>query len=304
MQISSEDCNSDSNFFTRLSGTAQGIVWMLAATGGFVTSDTIAKYLLEEFPIPQVVWARYSAHFLIVVLLLRSRIPSLARTNRLPLQLFRSCLLILATISFFAALSAVPLATASAIMFTAPIMVTALSGPFLQEKVGLHRWFGVVLGFIGALTIVRPGASNWDPSLLWAVTASLMYALYQITTRALYRSDSSETTLIYTSLMGALLMSMFVPFAWVTPDPGPVFLMTLTGLVSGMAHYAIIKAFSAAPASVVTPFGYTNLIWATAFGYALFAEVPHPTTFIGAGIIVLGGIYIVRTENRNRSIPY
>lgn len=277
---------------------------MLAATGGFVTSDTIAKYLLETFPIPQVVWARYAAHFLVVVLLLRSRIPFLVKTNRLPLQLFRSCLLILATLSFFAAITTVPLATASAIMFTAPIMVTALSGPFLQEKVGLHRWFGVLLGFIGAVTIIQPGGSNWNPAMLWAVAASFMYALYQITTRALYRTDSSETTLIYTSLMGALLMSTFVPFIWVTPNAGPIFLMTLTGLISGMAHYSIIKAFSSAPASVVTPFGYTNLIWATGFGYLLFSELPHPTTFIGAGIIVLSGIYILRTENRNKRMDY
>lgn len=304
MQIPPDIHDAASQPSTRLSATGWGIAWMLVATGGFVSSDTIAKYLLDTYAIAQVVWARYAAHFAIVVLLLQRRLPLHARTQRLPLQLFRSALLILATVSFYAAISEIPLATASAIMFTAPIIVTMLSGPLLKEQVGLHRWTGVFLGFMGALAIVQPGGSNWHPAMIWAISASFMYALYQISTRALNRTDSSETTLVYTSLMGAVVMSFAVPFVWITPDTLPIVLMASTGVVSGLAHYAIIKAFAAAPASVVTPFGYTSLIWATCFGYVLFAELPDTSTFVGAFIIILSGIYILHRENRQKLRDY
>jgi|AntRauTorcE11897_2_1112592.scaffolds.fasta_scaffold02245_1 drug/metabolite transporter (DMT)-like permease len=283
---------------TALSGPAHGIAWMLIATAAFVTSDTISKFLLETFPIAQVVWARYTAHFLIVLLLLRRRTSFLIKSYNVPLQIFRSLLLILATISFFAAVRTVPLATASSIMFTAPITVTLLSIPLLREPVGLHRWIGVLFGFIGALTIIRPGSSDWDPSLLWAVCASFMYALYQITTRALHKTDQPDTTMLYTAVIGAIAMLPFIPFNWISPDLFSVALMGLTGLISGVAHYSIIKAFSSAPASVITPFGYTNLIWATLFGYIVFSEFPDPFTFIGAGIIILSGLYILRSERK------
>lgn len=283
---------------TVLSGPAYGIAWMLIATAAFVTSDTISKYLLETYPIAQVVWARYTAHFAIVLILLRGRTSFLIRSYNLPLQVFRSLLLILATISFFSAIQTVPLATASSIMFTAPVTVTLLSIPLLRETVGFHRWIGVLFGFIGALTIIRPGASDWDPSLLWAVCASFMYALYQITTRALHKTDQSDTTMLYTALIGAVVMLAFIPFNWISPDVFSVFLMGLTGLVSGVAHYSIIRAFSSAPASVITPFGYTNLIWATLFGYIVFSEFPDLFTFIGAAIIILSGLYILRSERK------
>lgn len=275
----------------------RGIAWMLLATGAFVTSDTIAKFLLETYPITEVVWVRYVAHFGVVVVMFRSRLLYFGRTNRAGLQLFRSTLLILATILFFIAINNIPLATASAIMFTAPIMVTALSGPFLQETVGPRRWAGVLAGFTGALVIVQPGGSDWEPAMLWALGAAFLYSLYQITTRSLSRTDSSETTFLYTSLIGAGVMSFAVPFAWVTPTGLHALLMISTGLVSGLAHYALIKALAAAPASVVTPLGYTNLIWATVLGYLVFSEFPSPATFLGAAIITLSGVYILRREH-------
>lgn len=283
---------------TAVSGSAQGIAWMLIATAAFVTSDTICKVLLETFPIAQVVWARYTVHLAIVLVLFRRRTWILIKSYNVPLQIFRSLLLILATLSFFSAIRTVPLATASSIMFTAPITVTLLSIPLLRETVGLHRWIGVVFGFLGALTIIRPGSSDWEPSLLWAVCASFMYALYQITTRALYKTDQSDTTMLYTALSGAIVMLAFIPFNWIQPDPVSIALMGLTGLVSGVAHYSVIQAFSSAPASVITPFGYTNLIWATLLGYLIFSEFPDPLTFVGAAIIILSGLYIVRSERK------
>lgn len=282
----------------KLSELAQAIMWMVVATGGLVISDSIAKLLLQSFSIPQVVWARYAAHFVIVVLLLGNRAPLGLRTQNLSLQLSRSLCLILATISLYAAIRTNPLATASAIMFSAPIMVTALSGPLLKERVGIHRWFGVILGFCGVLAIIKPSGDDWQPRLLWAVLAAFLYALYQIMTRALNRMDGTETTILYTSLVGAVTMSCVVPFVWVAPNSGDIVWMALTGILSGSAHYAIIKALSSTPASVVTPIGYTNLIWAAGLGYVLFAEVPDARTFVGAGIIVLSGAYIFRDEIR------
>ena len=275
---------------------------MVCATGAFVASDTIAKFLLDTYSIPQIIWARYTAHFLVIVLLMTRFLPGAVLTTNLPLQLYRSGFLLLATVFFFAALSQIKLATASAIMFTAPLIVTTLSWPFLREQVDRNRWFGVIIGFIGALIIIQPGGAHWDPAMIWAALGATMYAFYQISTRALNQTDRPVTTVFYTSLLGVAVMPFVVPFFWQTPEWTAAILMGMTGLVSGFAHYSIIRAFQFAPASVITPFGYTSLLWAIIFGFVVFAELPTVETLIGAAIIVGSGIFIAHVERKRRRI--
>jgi drug/metabolite transporter (DMT)-like permease len=149
----------------------RGILWMLAATSIFVGLDTVAKYLSQTYPVPQVLWARYIFHMVLIVLFLGRRLPLTLRTARLGLQLLRSVFLLTATGFFFTAISFVPLADATAIMFVAPILVTALSMPLLREYVGPRRWASVFVGFLGALIIIRPGTEAMDPAALFAVCA-------------------------------------------------------------------------------------------------------------------------------------
>lgn len=289
-----------------LPGRYYGIFWMLLAVILFASIDATAKHLVQTYPVPQVVWARYSFHMLFLILLLRGRIPEVIVTRRLGIQLLRSLLLLTTTVLFFTGLSFVPLAEASSIMFAAPIIVTLLSVPLLGEQVGRHRWAGVLVGFGGVLVILRPGADMMAIALLLPFSAAWVYAFYQITTRMLSHTDGPLTTLTYTALVGTLMVSAIVPFYWKVPDMSGWCLMALIGFLGGFGHFSLIKAFQFSEASTITPFGYTQLIWATLYGIALFGEYPDSTTLIGAAIIVCSGLYIfhrekIRSRSRNRS---
>ncbi len=274
----------------------RGILWMLLTGICFVAMDSLAKHLTQSYPIAQVVWARYAFHFQLLALVLGPRLRRTMHTRRLGLQCLRSLLLLGATSLFFAALSFIPLADATAIMFVAPIVVTALAMPLLGERVGPHRWASVVVGFLGALVIIRPGTEAMDPAALLALCAASCYALYQIATRRLSATEVPLTTLAYTALIGVLATSALMPFLWLPPAPMHWFAMIGLGLLGGIGHFALIKAFQFAPAATVTPFGYSNLIWAVLFGYLIFGDLPDGWTVSGALVIAGSGLYIAHRE--------
>jgi drug/metabolite transporter (DMT)-like permease len=278
----------------------RGILWMLAATSIFVGLDTVAKYLSQTYPVPQVLWARYIFHMVLIVLFLGRRLPLTLRTARLGLQLLRSVFLLTATGFFFTAISFVPLADATAIMFVAPILVTALSMPLLREYVGPRRWASVFVGFLGALIIIRPGTEAMDPAALFALGAAGAYGLYQIATRRLSGSDTAYTTLFYSGSVGALATSLFVPLFWVPPSPEDWAIMASLGLFGGLGHFALIRALEAAPIATVTPFNYASLLWATLLGFVVFDDLPDVWTALGAAIIAGSGLYIVYRERVRR----
>ncbi|MEE9209420.1 MAG: DMT family transporter [Kiloniellales bacterium] len=279
----------------------RGILWMLATAFCFVSMDALAKYLSQSYPVLQVVWARYVFHLLILALVLGPRLPRVARTGRLGLQFLRSLFLLGATGLFFAALSFIPLADATAIMFVAPILVTAMSVPLLGEHVGPQRWASVVVGFLGALVIIRPGSDAMEPAALLALGAASCYGFYQIATRRLSATDAPLTTLMYSAAVGVLVSSAAVPFFWVTPSPADWLTMMGLGLFGALGHFALIKAFQAAPAVTVTPFGYVNLLWAVLFGFVFFGELPDTWTVLGAAIIAASGLYILHREKLRRA---
>ncbi len=279
----------------------RGILWMLATAFCFVSMDALAKYLSQSYPVPQVVWARYVFHLLILALVLGPRLPRVARTGRLGLQFLRSLFLLGATGLFFAALSFIPLADATAIMFVAPILVTAMSVPLLGEHVGPQRWASVVVGFLGALVIIRPGSDAMEPAALLALGAASCYGFYQIATRRLSATDAPLTTLMYSAAVGVLVSSAAVPFFWVTPSPADWLTMMGLGLFGALGHFALIKAFQAATAVTVTPFGYVNLLWAVLFGFVFFGELPDAWTMLGAAIIAASGLYILHREKLRRA---
>jgi drug/metabolite transporter (DMT)-like permease len=290
--------NAPKMSFSRLSEARQGIAWMLLSILVAAGMDAIAKYLSQFYPVLQIVWARYTFQAVVVVLALGPRLPILVRTQRLGTQLVRSALLLGATVTFVFGLQNMPLTEASTILFLAPLIVTALSVPLLRERVGPRRWAAVLAGFAGALIIIRPGG---DVVNLWAVfplATAFLYALYMVTTRQLSRTDSTLTTLVYTASVGALAMSVVVPFVWVPLDAQGWLLMVLLGVMGGANHFALIQAFRSASPVVVSPFEYSRLIWATLFGYALFGNLPDGWTVLGATVIVAAGLYIYRREAR------
>ena len=270
---------------------------MLATMFFFVSMDTIAKQLVVSYPAAQVVWARYIFHMVLIVLLLNVRFGRHLKTKNLKLQLFRSFLLIVTTVFFFLGLRYNQLVVASSIMFLGPILVTALSAPLLKEPVGIRRWSGVVAGFIGALIILRPGSEVFQLTSLLPLAAACSYSLYQITTRMLAQhKEPPITTLCYTALLGAVVMSTVAPFEWVPPTVEDWGLMILVGIIGGVGHFTLIKAFEHAPAASITPFGYSSIIWASLYGYFIFDDLPDLWTIVGAGVIIFSGLYIFHRE--------
>ena len=276
----------------------RGIPWILAAVVLFASLNATAKHLTLSYPLMQVVWARYTFHLAFLVIMLGPRVRAVMATGRLWLQLVRSGLLMVTTILFFFGLIRIPLADASAIMYTAPLLVTVLSMPLLGERVGPRRWAGVVIGFAGALIIIRPGAGIMQSAALMLLGAACFHALYQITTRKLGHTDRPITTLFYTPLVGTLLASAMMPFLWVSPDPFSWLLMAILGLFGGAGHFMLIKAFQASQAATITPFTYTNLLWATVYGYFLFGNLPDIWTVFGAVVIIASSLYIFYREQR------
>ena len=275
-----------------------GILLALASMFLLSLMDLVAKILGESLPVMQISWARYFFHFAFMAAIFwprRGR--SLLRTSRPGLQWFRSLLLIFCTIAFFTAIQYMPLADAVAISFVSPLMVTALSVPFLGEVVGRRRWSAVAIGFIGAMIIVRPGveAMHWAVWLLLAM--ALGFALYQITTRMLSGKDDPITTLFYTGFVGAGIMTVAVPFFWQNPASPEIWLMLIAlGLMGGVGHYLLIKSFEFAPVAVLAPLSYTALLWNTLFGYLVFGDLPDRWTVIGAAVLVATGVYILYRE--------
>jgi len=274
-----------------------GIAWMLLTMLLFVSMDACAKYLSQNIPVMEVVWGRYFFHLLVLGILLAPRLKSLMVTSHIWLQLLRSLLLLLTTTSFFIGLSYIPMADASAIMLASPIVVTALSMPILKEKVGPRRWVSVVIGCIGALIIIRPGTGIMQPAALFPLAAALLYGVFQISTRFLSHSEPVLTNLLYSALIGTVVTTLIVPFFWQTPTPYQLLIMIGTGVLGGVGHFALIKSLTIAPAAAVAPFTYSNLIWATLFGFFIFGDLPDQWTVIGASTIIASGLYIYHREH-------
>jgi len=273
-----------------------GIAWMLAAKFWFVTLDSTAKYLMQSFPVVQVIWARFFFHLLFVILLMGPQLVSRIKSQSLLHQGMRSLFMFTTTVLFFVGISLLPLTTASTIMFMSPVIVTILAIPLLGEKVGVRRWIGIAIGFAGALVVMRPGTDSLQLSILVVLAAAVTHALYQVFTRKLGTRDSPMTSLFYTALIGALVSTVVVPFYWQPVVAFDWLLFVFAGVAGGIGHLCLIRAFRLAPASVVAPFSYSSLLWATASGFLLFGDLPDTWTLTGAALIIASGLYIFHRE--------
>ena len=280
-----------------------GIALMCGAVACFAMLDTTAKYLNLYMSTLQVVWARYTGAFLFPFIVSNPWTrPGLTRTKRPLLQLVRSMLLLASTLCNFAALRYLQLDEAIALIFSTPFFVAALSGPILGEWVHWRRWTAIAVGFVGVLVVTRPGAGSFHPAALLSLSAALCYALYSISTRILARTDSNETTLFYSNLVGFLALMPVVPFAWTTPgDPLVIALMVATGAIGSFGHYLLIAAHRLAPAAVLSPFIYIEIVLVTALGFLVFGDVPSRFTLTGAAIVVASGLYMLHRERMVRA---
>ncbi len=276
---------------------AWGIVLMCGAVGTFACLDTTAKYLGRHIDVIQVVWARYTCALLLALIVANPiRQPALLVTARPALQVGRATVLLGSTMFNFFALKYLRLDQVLAITFSTPFFVAALSGPVLGEWVGARRWVAIGVGFIGILVVTRPGVGSAHPAMILALLATMSYAIYFLATRLLTRTDSNETTLFYTNVVGAAVMLPVVPFFWKPVDAFEVLLLVMTGALASIGHYMLIAAHRHAPASLLSSFLYTQLVWVIILGYTVFGDVPDRYTLIGAAIVIGSGLYIFHRE--------
>ncbi|MEP0144928.1 MAG: DMT family transporter [Rhizobiaceae bacterium] len=265
----------------------------------FSVADTQAKLLTEFFHPVQIVWVRQFGLLAGVIVALAMLGPSIFGTRHPALQFGRGLLAVTSAVCFIFAIKFVPLADAVAISFVAPFLVTAMGAVFLGEKVGLRRWSAVVVGFCGALIVIRPGLGVMHPAGFLVVLAATAFAARQVLSRHLAKDDRTVTTVAYTALVSTLALSIPLPFFWTMPEAGMQW-----ALLFGMAFFAalgelmIIKSLEIAHASVLAPVHYSLLIWGTFWGWLVFDQLPDSWTWVGALVIVATGIYIIRRERK------
>jgi len=285
-----------------LSDVLRGILLMCAGVSLFPFMNAGVKLLDANYPVAQIVWARFTGHLIFMLAVFMPRHGwALLWPKRPAVQLARSALMLVSNMVFVMAIARVPLATASAIGFTSPLIVTALSVPLLHESVGWRRWSAVVVGFAGALMVIRPGNGLADLAVLLLLLSALAYALYLIATRWVARYDDAATGIIFAALVGSLAMSFVLPFVFVPPrtlTDGVLF--ACLGLFGGFGHYLIIRAFQLGPAAVMAPLGYVELVGTATLGYLIFDNFPDLWTWAGAVVIIASGLYIASRERQRR----
>ena len=277
-----------------------GIGLMCLTVMFFASLDTSAKYLGALMDPLEVAWARYTSAFVLTLFVSNPVTqPGLMKTSRPVLQVVRASLLVTSTVLNFFALRWLQLDEALSIIFTYPFIVAIASGPILGEWLGWRRWTAIGVGFCGVLLITRPGLGSFNPGAALSLASVICYGLYAVLTRVASRTDSNQTSLFYNNAVGALVMLPVIPFVWTTPANWKISLMLVgIGALGSIGHFFMISAHRLAPASVLSPFIYTQLVWVVILGYLVFDHVPNELTMVGATIVIGSGLYLLYRERK------
>ena len=265
---------------------------MLGAVFLFTAMDAIAKQLTREVGLIQTIWVRYSGQALLVFLIVLPKLPDVAKSHYPKLQILRSVVLMAATCLFFLSISKIGLAEATAIMDINPVLITLGAFLFLGEKIGPRRILGIIVSMVGALIIIRPGTDVFTIYAVLPLIAAVCYTTYNLTTRFVGNRESPWTSLLYSALCGAVVFSCIVPFFWQPVSLFAAGLMVLLSLCGTFSQLMLIKALAIGEASLLAPFAYIGLIYATIWGFIFFGEFPDEWSIVGAIIIAISGFYV------------
>ncbi|HET8728542.1 MAG TPA: DMT family transporter [Alphaproteobacteria bacterium] len=285
----------------RPNAVAMGIGAAALAFALFTMMDTTIKWMSAGYPLHQIILTN-ALFALVPVLAAVGRTGSWAafRTRRLGLHLLRGTIAIGGAYGGFFAFSRMPMADTYAILFASPLFITALSALVLKEDVGWRRWTAVLIGFAGVIVMLRPGAGVIGLGALGALAGSFSYSAGVLLVRLMGRQESAVSFVLYTNLMIALGGAALLPTGFVVPGAGDFALMAFAGLLNGTAMLLVVSAFRWAPAAVVAPFQYTQMIWGVLFGYLVWGDLPDLPLFVGGGIVVASGLYILHRETVRR----
>jgi drug/metabolite transporter (DMT)-like permease len=280
----------------------RGIVLILASTVFLGVSDVTAKYLSATLPSIEIAWIRFLVFALIMSPAMFPGSPLFALHSARPgLQAMRGVALVASSLFFISGLRFLPIAEASATGFVAPLFVTALSILFLRESVGLRRWIATGVGLVGVIIILRPGTGAFHPAAIFPIVSAIAWACTLIMTRMMSGREHVLTTMTYSSIVGACILTALVPLVWVTPSWRDIIFGVLIGLASTAGQWIVVLAFRYADASVLAPFSYSQLLWVGILGFVIFGEVPDIWTITGAAFIVGSGLYTAHRERVRRS---
>ncbi|MCY0147528.1 DMT family transporter [Hoeflea sp. G2-23] len=279
--------------------TSAGILLMCVGVACLCVNDAIAKNLTAHYSPVQILFLRNLIALPFAILIAWKMGGGAALRSHRPLaHLLRGALWIGATILFFTSIKYLGLAEATALIFVAPLFITALSALIFREPVGWKRWLAVFVGFIGVLIAVRPGTSAFQTVSLLPVATAFVYALLMLSARWVDNRESVWTLLLYITGTGAALSLVLVPFVWIPPRSEDLWLFVAIAIFGTAGMTMMTQAFRLAPAVVVAPLDYSAIIWATALGWLFWNEIPDAFTFVGAAVIIASGVFIIWREHR------
>ena len=264
----------------------------------FTVLDGSAKWLVASVPVVVVVWLRFLIHAIFAsALLLPLRGRALVRTKHWRWHAARAVMFVVMTGLNFWALQYLQLTVTSSIFFLVPIVTALIAAPMLGERIDAARWAAIIAGFAGVLMIVRPGSAEFHPAMLLAVANAVLYAIFNLMTRRLAAYDSPETIQYLPAVGAAVLLTPFALAAWESPEGWLEWTVAcLMGALGGFGHYLLAAAHRYAPATVLAPFLYQQVIYMALFGYILFGDVPSPAVGLGAAVVVASGLYLFARE--------
>jgi len=274
----------------------------LVLISGFVLAgmDSLAKELTKTLSVLQVTWARYFFHAIFVTLIFSLQGHRDFLTPKAPIiQILRGFCMVGITASLYYAIQFISLAEATTIMYLSPLLITLLAGVFLGESIGKQHLIAVVLGFIGILFITKPGFQNFNFAMLVALFAAFILALYFLLTSKVKHIDNPRTSLFYSSIIGAIGLSLLLPLGWKNPSLNQFLLLVSMGALGAIGHFLLIKAYSLSPASSLSPYLNSQVIAATLFSIFLFSDVLQWNFFVGTSLILIAGLYLWFYEHVN-----
>lgn len=269
---------------------------MVLAMLTFSLMDVTVKTLAPTIGVLPTIWARYAGQMLVVLVIVLPHLRSAVRTDYPLLQFLRSLSLLCATGFFFIGLSTIPLTSAAALMATNPVFITLGAMLFLGERVGLRRGLAIIAGLAGAWIVIRPGSETFTPAALTPLAAAMCYSCYALLTRRVGRSEDPWTSLFYTGLVGTVITSLAVPFAWTPPTPTDWAFIAALAATGTVGQLFLIRALTAGEAAMLAPYSYTSLVFATVWGIVFFAEWPDAMSIFGMVVIACAGLYVWHRE--------
>ncbi|CAN0386865.1 unnamed protein product, partial [Phaeothamnion confervicola] len=265
----------------------KGVALMLAGVAFLSANDAVTKYLVERYPLGEVVFLRQLAGLCFILpYALATSGTAAFRVVDIAGQSFRAIAFLATAVFMAAGLAYLPLAIVTAIAFSSPIWVAALAGPALGERVTLRRWIAILVGFGGVLVIMRPGGPSFTWALLLPVVTAFANAVRDLLTRNLAKTDTSISILIWSAMLALVISAATYPFGWDPVSGLDCLWLVFAGFLNAVAHFSMISAYRYADASALSPYRYTSLIWAIGLGWLFWSHLPDGWSLLGTLIVV------------------